>query len=507
MFKRDNRFKYWFGLSLFFILTIINIKGSKKLKTILLVVQFSSHFSEISRVVRLLMKSGSYNPILWFKAPYDTIERDLAICNLEGWEYISPLSISVAPKKKDRIKLSYFRMKLSFFLVMSRDTIKKIKNLAIFTSLNSLYICISYYISQANFMRSTLQKIQPDLIIVAEDTVGYGLSILIKIGNKLSIPTVIVPFTIANATEPARYFFDFTELILSKRSIKHRIIEYIFPQWVYCYNGRKLLRMSPCNIFSLELLGYAPRNPWIYNSEETSLIAVENEHMYQYYQNEGFPLDRLIITGALTDDIFFEGLMNKETNRTILYKDLNLIQNQPLLLCALPPSQFPINCEFSDYSELVDYWMKILKSIKGWNVLVCPHPRQGNDVIELLKKYNIQITQKDTASLIPLCDLYVASVSATIRWAIACGKPVVNYDVYQMDYLDYVDVKGVITVNNKESFRESLWNLTCNHEYYNNLATYQKECMSEWGILDGLSGERMLHLFNDVIENSKRACK
>ncbi len=36
-------------------------------------------------------------------------------------------------------------------------------------------------------------------------------------------------------------------------------------------------------------------------------------------------------------------------------------------------------------------------------------------------------------SLVPLCSLYVASVSATIRWAIACGKPVVNYDVYRFE--------------------------------------------------------------------------
>ena len=42
------------------------------------------------------------------------------------------------------------------------------------------------------------------------------------------------------------------------------------------------------------------------------------------------------------------------------------------------------------------------------------------------------------ASLVAISDMYVASVSSTIRWAILAGIPVINYDVYQYGYEDFI---------------------------------------------------------------------
>ena len=116
----------------------------------------------------------------------------------------------------------------------------------------------------------------------------------------------------------------------------------------------------------------------------------------------------------------------------------------------------------------------------------------------------MKISTHDTASLIPLCDLYLASVSATIRWAIACAQPVINYDVYQMRYKDYADVEGVITVYDKSSFETVLKRLTNDRNYYNLLEEKQKEAAPGWRILDGKSSERMLKLFDDVIAGKYR---
>jgi hypothetical protein len=257
--------------------------------------------------------------------------------------------------------------------------------------------------------------------------------------------------------------------------------------------------MSAGKIFALELLGFAPRRPWIKNSEETSAIAVENDYMFQYYLKENIPVERLSITGALYDDVLAKYQQDTELHRVNLYKELDLPLNRPLLLCALPPSQFPRPCEFKDYEQLIDFWMKSLAAISGWNVVVRPHPRLTDKGIELLKGFSVKITQLDTASLVPLCDLYVASVSATIRWAIACGKPVVNYDVYQYGYTDYEEIKGVITMNDQSAFVSTLRRLTMEPDYYAQIAAFQRDCMTQWGKLDGKSGQRMLQLFDKVI--------
>ena len=59
----------------------------------------------------------------------------------------------------------------------------------------------------------------------------------------------------------------------------------------------------------------------------------------------------------------------------------------------------------------------------------------------------MRIAARKTSELVPLCDLYVASVSSTIRWAIACGKPVVNYDVYRYRYTDFISLDGVLIID------------------------------------------------------------
>ena len=112
-------------------------------------------------------------------------------------------------------------------------------------------------------------------------------------------------------------------------------------------------------------------------------------------------------------------------------------------------------------------------------VVVRPHPRLSEPMLAPLRQANLAICWDDTATLVPLCDLYVASISATIRWAIACGKPVVNYDVFQYRFDDYDGVPGNILVNDIASFRQALSELAANPERLAALAS---------GAVDGRAG-------------------
>ena len=75
-------------------------------------------------------------------------------------------------------------------------------------------------------------------------------------------------------------------------------------------------------------------------------------------------------------------------------------------------------------------------------MLIRPHPRASPDLLRVFETPNIKISIEPMASLIPLCDLYVASISATIRWAISSGIPVLNYDTYRLRYTDFDAAPG-----------------------------------------------------------------
>jgi hypothetical protein len=107
---------------------------------------------------------------------------------------------------------------------------------------------------------------------------------------------------------------------------------------------------------------------------------------------------------------------------------------------------------------------------------------------------NIRIGSWKTAEMVPVCDIYVASISSTIRWAIACGRPVVNYDVYRYRYTDFLRVPGVLATEEQAEFRGILNKLVNDAPYRASIAAQQRAAAPHWGMLDGRVGDRMLAL-------------
>ena len=120
------------------------------------------------------------------------------------------------------------------------------------------------------------------------------------------------------------------------------------------------------------------------------------------------------------------------------------------------------------------------------------------DEYRYVEQWGARISQWDMAALVPLCDLYVASVSATIRWAIACGVPVVNYDVYRLRWTDYAGAPGVLRVEDKGEFASLVHRLTTDPAYYTIVRQQQESEAPRWGRLDGLAGSRLLRLLDTI---------
>jgi hypothetical protein len=60
-----------------------------------------------------------------------------------------------------------------------------------------------------------------------------------------------------------------------------------------------------------------------------------------------------------------------------------------------------------------------------------PHSEMPKPDVDMLRSLGAEISTSHTATLVPQSDLFVASVSSTIRWALAMGKPVLNYEVFR----------------------------------------------------------------------------
>lgn len=366
---------------------------------------------------------------------------------------------------------------------------------------------LTSYSSQVRKFYFILPKILNDnkiqLIVIPEHNLFYGTQILVSHGRERNIPAIIVPFTIANTLEWSETFYN--DPSMSFKSTYNRMSAHAFPNWVTHYKDKQLILPFQMVLIH-EMLNISPKNPWLLNSGDIDFIAVESEGMKTYYRTAGIEQDHLRVIGSLYNDELYTTLSQADDNKKRLCQNLQMDFDKPILLCALPPNQC---CgreqliEFADYEEIVRFLIsELVNYTNHYNIVLNLHPRIKQSSIDFISEYPIKIYPGDIATIIPLSLVYIASCSATIRMAVACGIPVINYDLYRYHYDDYTHLDAVLTMFDKQDYIDTLKRVLTDKPYFNKIKKLQKEKSSEWGILDGKAGENLIREIDTLFEKN-----
>lgn len=462
-----------------------------KKKNILFFAYMNSHLAKILSLAKILKQKSNYNPIIVFLGVYESPGgKSLAICKDKKIMLLdragNPIDCSERNRNSESANVGQLGLSDKLAVVF-----KKVSPLYVFArAIFSLLLPAVYFVylrRKIKFYAGLINTYKPKAIIVPEENVILQTQVLTRTAQKQGVPTLILPYTIANYTEFCEALY--REPSGRVRGIFDLLVKWRFSKWIRRYKKRQLILMRGWRILIYELFRFSPPNPWQINSGFAKAIAVESTFMKEYYLKNGLPVEQLVLTGAPEDDFLYEKLETKQKR----------IGGRRILLCSLPPSQLPRpKCDFKNYENLVKFWTESLGRVLNYHIIVSLHPRLSLSEMKYLEKYGVEVTGKNVVELIPFCDIYVASVSATIRWAIACGKPVLNYDVYKYRYHDYDSAKGVITVESKADFSKYLKRMTENKKYLRELAELQKSSSRNWGILDGKSGARIIKLIDSL---------
>jgi hypothetical protein len=461
---------------------------------VLLVVFLPTHFRELWRMARLLQDGGQSQPVFHFARNYPTLDLDIAQCHQHGIRCYNPEgevignSASLNGDAKPPLRHRF----------IARANYKTER------AVSKLFWVFGRYLLLRYLHRRVLRDCRPALIVMAEENVGYATEVLVRSAHRRGIATLILPYTLANALEPAETFFGDRRFHVRTRAGRWFAARH--PHWVYVHRDQPMFRLPLLHAAAMQVLGLAPATPWVLNGGSADRIAVESEAMTQYYQRANIAPHRLTRTGMLADDILARGLADRTARRQQLCTELGLDPALPILLSGLPPNQLSKSrpeCEFQTYPDLLDFWVNTLAAVPGWNRVFVLHPSARREDFLHLERAGCRIATWNTADLIPLCDLYINSVSATIRWAIACGVPVLNYDLFRYRYDDFREVKGVLTLEAREDFAAALRRLCTDPAALCKITAAQAAEAPHWGQLDGKAGERILALCRQLSVSSK----
>lgn len=497
-------------------------------KNILFVINEAGEFVELRRVAVAAKKAGYEISFLFAQAGYINLKQDRAFCRLNGFNDYFPgrsLKRSLMSKQYEEIadtlengymphslgqqratqsKWTLWGMLLLSAVLMpllrlggsatkARATHQKKKNAKFFRPFN--------------YARQLYKKLNPSLVVFGQEFPGSINSLLTKLCNNDHVPTLIIPFAVGTAKEMVESLSD-KPMYDAEHNVLNKLTASLFPHWVNYYSSKKLLRLPGEKIILLEAFGFAPEHPWIPNNSRVTCIGVESPEMQRYYQRMQFPDSQLRVTGAAYDDILYAARQS-EADRNRIFRRLRLDPDKPLLVCAWPTDQYGsrnIPMEFPNYKALCKAWAKALAVVSrftDFNVVIRPHPVTDPELLsEVLRPYRLhhRVTDIDTLELVPACDLFVACVSSTLRWATACGIPAINYDCYDYGYTDFDGAKGLVTTNRYSVFLSTLEHLTDDKAAYEQARADQAACAKEWGMQDGHSMERIIDLITELTD-------
>ncbi len=342
-----------------------------------------------------------------------------------------------------------------------------------------------------------LAREKPSILILPEANLFYGSHFVVRAAHAHSIPVMIVPFTIANTLEWAEAFYK-SRRFQAHRGV-NRLISKAFPGWVLQHRGRALI-LPPLHVLACEYFNMVPRVPWLLNSGNADVIAAENPYMADYYERAGIEKEKICLTGTLADDKLHAILPRRKELRERLAEQLGIAVTGKLILFGLPPNQMTRGNErrgeFKQYPDLLRFLVETVTATRnpGDAVLISLHPRIRRHDVEWIESLGARIVDEPVETLIPLADLYIAVVSATIRIAISASVPVLNFDAFHYYYDDFVGLKGVVEVRSKVEYAAAVKRFLHEPAYWTSLKEAQQRDANRLAVLDGQAGARMLEL-------------
>lgn len=275
------------------------------MKRALLISFEPAHFIELQRVAQLLARSGGWTPVFYFAKTYPDTPARIEACKAQGWEWRAEgLSIAadgaVTPPSTPSASSGPIGWRAPVQSVLGHfpEPAKR--------GMRRLRAWLRRYPERTALLRAAaaraseaLRESRPDLLVLPEENIEHLTSVFVRRAKELDLPTVIIPFTVATALEPAESYFGNPAHTLG---VLGSLFRMVYPRWVITHRGQRLVRLPAMDAIATERMGYAPPQPWILNSGDAEAIAVESEAMLAHYRACGFPETQLEVTGALYDD-------------------------------------------------------------------------------------------------------------------------------------------------------------------------------------------------------------
>jgi hypothetical protein len=364
---------------------------------------------------------------------------------------------------------------------------------------SDLYLLRQYRDSLASQLAAAialLRTIDPMAVVVSEDGISAPLPVLTA-ARELGKPVVDVPYGygVQRDLDISLEAKERQGVLVWPKGLCGLIIRKLIPHWIKRGHYAGVLMFPPPYIVAAESLGMTLRDAWIVHGGYSDLLCAESEQMRDLYLSEGIPPKKIVLTGTPYCDTLLNAFTILPAAKAALRQPHKIVAGRTRILVAWPPSYHDergAQSEFASYREMTMTILGWLSSLPNCDVTVSLHPATLEADREALLYAGVVLSGAYVIDLIAAHDVFVTYFSSTIRWAIASGKPVVNYDAYKLHLDVYDAAPGVMTVHTFAALQASIRALADCETAFAKAANQQIAVAEYWGRVDGANTARIL---------------
>ena len=354
------------------------------------------------------------------------------------------------------------------------------------TLLNSFFSgkLIKQITNQASFFESIVLRESISNVVIATDRSLGAEASIIYLSKLLDLNVVLLSFAYSAGYEASYKLRD------------KKIYRYLSGQPENVVNRSRDLGdrafYRPFETEALTQLGILPVNPWVLGGGLSYKMLVDSEREKNRLINLGGEQAKYLVTGLASHDFLFGRLNQKQSIKTKLQQAHNL-KHEFNIVVSLPQYYEHSLCDKTTHFELIEEMVTMLSGLEA-NIILSLHPKMKYSNYEFLLKFpNVIFLRGPLSHSIVSADLFLATYSSTVSWAIMCNIPVVMFDHIGLNYTGfYSEFELPVVYNNndllgfcREKVKVSKKQLVlCNY--------YKQDLVAQLSPFDGKCKDRIL---------------
>lgn len=288
-----------------------------------------------------------------------------------------------------------------------------------------------------------LEKLRPRAVLASSDRSPGFESAMLWAAQKNGI-RVVLPYISSFAIEGALVY----RRGANGRPIKgfgalrplsvYRLVTYVrFRAQVY--DG--LFYQPPSMLNAQRKTSVASHFPWVSGHGASDIVCADSKHTADIFRSYGIADEKIRIVGGFSHDTLFKSYRDRSEIRNRLYRDLEFDSTKKLIAVAVP--------QYGEQGFLSSdrHWVETIRLVdlvsqSGQNVILALHPRHDRrEYAFLAEKFDVRIAAEPLEKYLPACDLFLASYSSTLVWAVLCEVPSINFDFVGLNFglYDYLN--------------------------------------------------------------------